>query len=397
MASCQTFPESEEIRPLSIRARSTFGLLVVAIAACSGTGAGAKPGDEAARIAVSISDKGCSPATVTTAAGPVTFVVTNDGTETGEFEIVQGGTRVIDELENIIPGFVVNMATRLDGGTYAMQCGNLQTTAGVLTVTGGQAASAEPNKVVDEAKLNAARDAYARYVDTEVADLVARIGVFTAAVEHGDLEAAKGSYAAARVPWERIEPIAELFPDVDQAIDFRQEDFAGGVDDPEFKGFHRIEKGLWADGSTAGLAPLAVELRTKVAELESRIGALTIDPRVMARGAGELIDEVAQSKMTGEEDRYSKMDLYSIDANVDGSAEIVSDLRPILKDLDPAYLAKLDAASDAVETVIAVYAVGGGFKDFDQIGSTDLKLMQAGLADLSELLAQLPGKLGLAA
>ena len=382
---------------MSIRALPILGLLVVSVAACTGTGASAAPGDEAARIAISISDSGCSPATVRAAAGPVTFTVTNDGTETGEFEIVQNGARVIDELENIIPGFVVNMATRLDGGTYAMQCGNLQTTAGVLTVSGGLAASAEPNKVVDQAKLDAARDVYARYVDTQVADLVKRIEVFTTAVERGDLEGAKASYAAARVPWERIEPIAELFPDVDKAIDFRQEDFQGGVNDPEFKGFHRIEKALWADGSTDGLAPFAADLRVKVDELGTRIGALMIDPRVMARGAGELIDEVAQSKMTGEEDRYSKMDLYSIDGNVDGSAEIVNDLRPILQDLDAAYLARLDAANAAVESVIAVYAVGDGFKAFDQVSASDLKLMQARLADLSELLAELPGKLGLAA
>jgi len=382
---------------LSIRALPILGLLVVSVAACTGTGASAAPGDEGARIAISISDSGCSPATVRAAAGPVTFTVTNDGTETGEFEIVQNGERVIDELENIIPGFVVNMATRLDGGTYAMQCGNLQTTAGVLTVSGGLAASAEPNKVVDQAKLDAARDVYARYVDTQVADLVKRIEVFTTAVERGDLEGAKASYAAARVPWERIEPIAELFPDVDKAIDFRQEDFQGGVNDPEFKGFHRIEKALWADGSTDGLAPFAADLRVKVDELGTRIGALMIDPRVMARGAGELIDEVAQSKMTGEEDRYSKMDLYSIDGNVDGSAEIVNDLRPILQDLDAAYLARLDAANAAVESVIAVYAVGDGFKAFDQVSASDLKLMQARLADLSELLAELPGKLGLAA
>jgi len=379
---------------LSIRALPILGLLVVSVAACTGTGASAAPGDEAARIAISISDSGCSPATVRAAAGPVTFTVTNDGTETGEFEIVQNGERVIDD---IIPGFVVNMATRLDGGTYAMQCGNLQTTAGVLTVSGGLAASAEPNKVVDQAKLDAARDVYARYVDTQVADLVKRIEVFTTAVERGDLEGAKASYAAARVPWERIEPIAELFPDVDKAIDFRQEDFQGGVNDPEFKGFHRIEKALWADGSTDGLAPFAADLRVKVDELGTRIGALMIDPRVMARGAGELIDEVAQSKMTGEEDRYSKMDLYSIDGNVDGSAEIVNDLRPILQDLDAAYLARLDAANAAVESVIAVYAVGDGFKAFDQVSASDLKLMQARLADLSELLAELPGKLGLAA
>ena len=380
---------------MSIRALPILGLLVVSVAACAFMVVEGR--DEAARIAISISDSGCSPATVRAAAGPVTFTVTNDGTETGEFEIVQNGERVIDELENIIPGFVVNMATRLDGGTYAMQCGNLQTTAGVLTVSGGLAASAEPNKVVDQAKLDAARDVYARYVDTQVADLVKRIEVFTTAVERGDLEGAKASYAAARVPWERIEPIAELFPDVDKAIDFRQEDFQGGVNDPEFKGFHRIEKALWADGSTDGLAPFAADLRVKVDELGTRIGALMIDPRVMARGAGELIDEVAQSKMTGEEDRYSKMDLYSIDGNVDGSAEIVNDLRPILQDLDAAYLARLDAANAAVESVIAVYAVGDGFKAFDQVSASDLKLMQARLADLSELLAELPGKLGLAA
>lgn len=381
---------------MSIRTLLPAGLATIAlIGACQGSGDAGDPTAE--RIAVSVSEDGCSPATVTTAAGPVTFVVTNDGNETGEFEIILDGTRVIDEVENIIPGFVVNMATRLDGGTYAMQCGNLQTTAGVLTVTGGAAATPEPNAIVDEARLNAARDAYAAYVDTQVADLVATIDVFASAVEAGDLDAAKASYAAARIPWERIEPIAELFPDLDGAIDFREEDFEGGVDDPEFKGFHRIEKVLWADGSVDGLAPLATELRANVAELKTRIDALEIDPRVMARGAGELIDEVAQSKMTGEEDRYSKFDLYAIDANVDGSAIIVEQLRPILTELDKDYLAKLDAASKAVSDVIATYADGDGFKTFDTISAADLKLMQARLADLSELLAQLPGTLGLAA
>ena len=118
----------------------------------------------------------------------------------------------------------------------------------------------------------------------------------------------------------------------------------------------------------------------------------------MARGAGELIEEVAQSKMTGEEDRYSKADLYSIRANVDGSAEIVNDLRPILTTLDAAFLAQLDAADKAVDEVIDRYATSdGGFKGFDQVSPADLKLLQARLANLSELLSELPGRLGLAA
>ena len=106
---------------MSSRRRPVVGLLVVAtlaLGACQGAGSSADP--SAGRIAVSVSEAGCAPTTITVPAGPVTFVVTNAGTETGEFEIIQAGTKVIDEVENIIPGFVVNMATRVDGGTYEM-------------------------------------------------------------------------------------------------------------------------------------------------------------------------------------------------------------------------------------------------------------------------------------
>ena len=132
-------------------------------------------------------------------------------------------------------------------------CGSTQAPVGVLTVTGGPAPSIAPNAVVDEARLAAARDTYAVYVKKQAADFVTAVDAFTAAVEAGDLAKAKTLYAPARVPYERMEPIAELFPDLDQAIDFRQEDFDGGVNDPGFKGFHRIEKVLFADGTTKGL------------------------------------------------------------------------------------------------------------------------------------------------
>ena len=43
------------------------------------------------------------------------------------------------------------------------------------------------------------------------------------------------------------------------------------------------------------------------------------DPgRRMALGAAELIQEVSEGKITGEEDRYSKTDLWDFAANVAG-------------------------------------------------------------------------------
>ena len=180
-------------------------------------------------------------------------------------------------------------------------------------------------------------------------------------------------------------------------MDAREEDFALGVDDPEFLGWHRLEKGLWADGTTEGLGPIAVGLRNDVAELKQRLDELDIEPRVMARGAGELIEEVAQSKLTGEEDRYSEADLWSIEANVAGSKKIVDILRPTLETVDAAWLERADAAFADVDEVIAKYREGDGFKVFSEISEDDLKALQARMAGLSEVLAALPGILGLEA
>src|SRR5262249_12922287 len=150
------------------------------------------------------------------------------------------------------------------------------------------------------------------------------------------------------------------FSDLDGRMDSRADDFPGGVDDPEFTGWHRIEKGLWVDGSTKGLDQLADGLQADARELQTRLATLDIEPRVMARGAGELIEEVAQSKLTGEEDRYSHDDLWTIQANVDGSKQIVDIFRPTLQGVDPSWLSGADAAYAGVNEILGRYRAGDG-------------------------------------
>jgi iron uptake system component EfeO len=379
------------------RARSGLtGLVLVGalIAACGGVASSPDPAGET-RLAVTVTDSGCQPASLEGAAGRVVFEVTNSGPELGEFEILSG-TRVVDEVENIIPGFVVNLATRLDGGDYELICYALHAPRGDLAITGGVAAR-PTSAVIDPATLTTYQEAYQAYVRDQSAKLIEELEPFVAAVESGDLEAAKAAYAPSRPAWERIEPVAELFSDLDTRMDAREEDFAGGVEDPEFVGWHRLEKGLWADGTTDGLAPIAATLRDDAADLSTRLATMTIEPRVIARGAGELIEEVAQSKLTGEEDRYSQADLFSISANVAGSQQIVSILRPTLETIDGAYVQGVDQAFASVDEVIDRYADGEGYKPFSAITSDDLKALQARMAKLSEVLAELPGRLGLEA
>ena len=69
-----------------------------------------------------------------------------------------------------------------------------------------------------------------------------------------------------------------------------------------------------------------------VKELDDGVKApdCTIDSTQIAGGAQGLLDEVATSKITGEEDIFSHTDLWDFKANVEGSQTAVASVRPIL-------------------------------------------------------------------
>ena len=228
---------------MSSRSRLALGLLLPVVVGCGGGGQAPTDGP----VAVTVDESGCGPTTVTVPSGEVTFVITNAGPESAEFEVVRAGERVIDEAEGIVPGFVVNLKTRLDGGTYELICYSKTAPRGVLTVSGGAAPSRPPSEVVDAATLADVVAQYRTYVLGQADALIGSIDTFTGAIDAGDLEAAKAAYGPSRVPWERIEPVAELFADLDPKLDAREDDYELGADDPGFTGYHRLEKALWTD------------------------------------------------------------------------------------------------------------------------------------------------------
>ena len=177
-----------------------------------------------------------------------------------------------------------------------------------------------------------------------------------------------GAYAPAHQHYERIEPIAELFNDLDGTMDSREDDFEKKAEDPGFIGFHRIEKGLFADKSTAGLAPIADKLMADALDLQKRLADLAITPKSMVGGAADLIEEVASKKITGEEDRYSRTDLWDFQANVDGAQKIVALLNPLIVKRDPALVARVRDNFAKVDAVLAKYrTTDGGFESYEKL------------------------------
>ena len=359
-------------------------------AAASGASAVAVNADGSVNIAVN--DAACEPMALTVPSGQTVFNIQNNSGRKLEWEILQG-VMVVDERENIAPGLADKMTVTLLPGEYEMTCGLLTNPRGKLTVTdSGFKATASQ---ADMAKLEQPLAEYKAYVQAEAKDLVAKTTEFTAAVKAGNIDKAKSLFAATRYHYERIEPIAELFNELDPAIDAREDDFKQGPKDPAFTGFHRIEYALWVENSTAGVNDIADKLLADVKTLQQEIDLLSFPPNKVVGGAAVLVEEVAGSKISGEEDRYSHTDLSDFQANIEGAQKIVDLFRPLIDEKNQALLDKTDANFKTVNEILAKYQTANGFETYDKLTEADRKALQAPINALAEDLAQLRGTLGL--
>lgn len=265
------------------------------------------------------------------------------------------------------------------------------------------ASAAAPSPELDKAAA-----AYKAYASSQIDQLVAGVKVLTDAVRAGNLKAAQDAFAPSRQPWERIEPLAELVENVDGAVDSRVDDFAG-VDDPKFTGWHRLEYLLFEKNTTDGGAPFADRLDKDIAGLKDEFANVEVKPINVANGAAELIEEVSQGKMTGEEDRYSKTDLWDFDANLQGSQVAIDKLSQPLNQADPKLLSSITAGFSQVFDTMRPLRRGDGWVPFciensefpsprcPEVTVTPqvLDALKAQIAGLSENLSKVAGALKL--
>jgi iron uptake system component EfeO len=333
-------------------------------------------------VTVTLTNASCVPDQGSVAAGPVTFHVVNEGGDrVSEVELLQGDT-IVGEKENLAPGFSGDFSVDLAAGDYSIACPGADAPSTAFTVV---AAVAQASAGPADALLAQATAAYAEYVREQVASLVTSTKAFTDAVLANDLTSAKALYSAPRVYYERIEPVAESFGDLDPAIDGREDDAATPAD---FTGFHRLEKAIWQEGSLAGMAPIAQKLNDDVNHLQTLVATETYQPAQLANGATELLDEIAHSKITGEEERYSHIDLLDFQGNLDGAQEAFTELRPALGVLDSTLAATLDQRFAAVQAALATYRDGDGFVSYTQLTDTDTRALAQAVDALAQPLSQ---------
>ena len=385
LTACQP-PEIKKSEPAPSAASGT------ASQAAASAPAGETPRNADGSISVAVNDHACEPMQITVPSGQTVFQIKNDSTRKLEWEILKG-VMVVDERENIAPSLSDKMTVTLLPGEYEMTCGLLTNPRGKLIVTDSGFKNTTDEAALE--KLAQPLGDYKKYVQGEAKELVSKTEAFVAAVKAGDIDKAKSLFASTRVHYERIEPIAELFNELDPAIDAREDDFKDGPKDANFTGFHRIEHALWVEKDVKGVQTVADKLLEDVKKLQTEIDELNFPPTKVVGGAAALIEEVAGSKITGEEDRYSHTDLSDFQANVDGAQKIVDLFRTPIAEKNKALLDKVDANIKQVNEILAKYKTADGFADYGKLTKADRNALQVPINALAEDLSQLRGTLGL--
>ncbi len=128
--------------------------------------------------------------------------------------------------------------------------------------------------------------------------------------------------------------------------------------------------------------------------LEAKTRTLTYKPDELANGANGLLDEVASSKISGEEDRYSHTDLSYFEANINGSQTTFGLLAPALRAKDAALANDIDSRFDAVQQELATLKQGDAYPNYDSVDDAERKQLSVLVAGLAKPLAQISGTLG---
>ena len=365
---------------------------LAAALALSGCGGGS--GGGAHKLSFTLTNQGCVPSEATVPAGPVTISVSNGGARfVTELELQNQSEIIIGERENILPGLSGSFSLDLQPGRYILNCPSGNTTRGQVLVTG------KPYRVhtTSEVALKTAVLQYRTYVEGQLAQLLDGTRRFVAAIQQGNLAEAKRLYGPVRRHYEAIEPVASSFPGLDSELDARIDSPTVAGDFSKWTGFHRIEQAMWVRSSLQGTRKYATRLLENVETLSQKVPTLPLVATQLINGSVQLLNEITNVKITGEEDRYSHTDLSDFQGNLTGARKAFQLVRVPLEAHggDKALYDKIEHQLQAVQDELNAYRRDTplGFALYGELSQADKKKIAQQVGEAAQDLSGIAQKL----
>lgn len=348
---------------------------------------------QAADRTVTITATACQPNQITVPGGRRSFEIVNASDRPIEWEILDG-VLVLAERENIAPGFRATLSVQLAPGTYQMACGLLSNPRGTLVVTPSDEAAAAASEVTLRKFLGPLSE-YRVYLAMQGNAALSAAQTLQAAIAAGDVTAAQAAWQAARLPYRRIEALAYRFSDLENRIDPRAAYLTGREQDPAFTGYHRIEYGLFAQGTTEGFAPVAAQLVTDLEALKTRLRQAPLDPQLLIALPGDMATQLAQSHVPTGDDAYAKTDLAEFEASLEGLDKLTGLLRGVVASVNPDLEAQIGAAMERSRADLTALKQGGAYPPYDTISAEQRQALSGDLTALAAALSKLQDVIGL--
>lgn len=346
-------------------------------------------------VTVTIHPHSCEPNALTVPAGFNSFRIVNASERAVEWEILDG-VLVVEERENIAPGLSQVINATLTPGDYAITCGLLSNPRGTLHVTPTAASEASARARPALVAFIGPLSEFRVYLSSQGNALTKAVDALSQAIAAGDLAQAQALYVPAREAYQRLAPAAQRLAELDNSINARADYFEKREQDPGFIGFHRLEYGLFEQRSTQGLTPIAQQLLANSVLLKQQLLAQSLPPEqlvsIVARTLHNLADTRASS---GEEERYSHIDLNGFAANLQVTHKVVDLLRPLLNKNNADLLRTIDDASTALDAELDGLKTAQGFPTYDTVSAGQRQQISYKAKALADALDGIDPALGL--
>ena len=246
--------------------------------------------------------------------------------------------------------------------------------------------STNDNKVA----LQKAAKEYRKYTNEQLDQFLKGTEEFVSAIKADDIEKAKFLYPKVRMYYERSEPVAETFGDLDPKIDARLADMKEEKKEDKWTGYHKIEQSLYQENKIDEMTKKdADQLLKDAKELDAKIDTLDITPKLMLQGSVDLLNEVSTSKITGEEEIYSHTDLYDFKANIEGAQKIYELFKSELEKKDKKLSSTIMDNFNKVNQLLNKYKNNNGYKDYSAVTKEDRKALSDAVNSLGEPLSKM--------
>jgi iron uptake system EfeUOB component EfeO/EfeM len=204
---------------------------------------------------------------------------------------------------------------------------------------------------------------------------------------------ARAAWLTAHLTWHRIGGAYDAFGDLGSAIDGTAGGLVGGATNAQFSGFHKVEFDLWQNDDLAAAAADTAALGADVHQLSVKFPNEAIAATELPLRAHEILEDALRDELSGDDDYGSGTDMASVEADVDGTRELLMLLTPVLRPRAPDLVATATADLNRLDAALAATESGGQWVAVTKVPRAQSEQVNGSIGAVLEVLALVPALL----